>query len=75
MCVGGCDGESRGGREKRGRKHGREREDGGIEAKDRGVTTVEWLDASWNVLMKHQLDTRSSGFIRLKLCRISSRSH
>lgn len=33
------------------------------------------LDASWNVLMKHQLDTRSSGFIRLKLCRISSRSH
>lgn len=75
MCVGGCDGESRGGREKRGRKHGREREDGGIEAKDTGVTSVEWLDASGNVWMKHQWDTSSSRFIRLNLCGLSSRSH
>lgn len=62
ICVGGCDEESRGRREKRGRKHGREREDGGTEAKDTVVTTVEWLDASWNVLIKHQLNTRSSRF-------------
>lgn len=49
-------------REKRERKHGREREDGGIEAKDTVVTTGGWLDASWNVVMKHQLNTRSSRF-------------
>lgn len=41
--MGGCDEERGGvgGEEKRGRKHGREEEDGGREAKDTVVTTVE----------------------------------
>lgn len=43
------------GEKKCGRNHGREREDGDIEAIDTVGATVKWLHASWNVWIKRFL--------------------
>lgn len=50
---------------KRRRKHRIVRVDGAREARDAVVATVKRLHATWNVSIKHHLNTRSSGSIRL----------
>lgn len=54
-----------GGVKKRRRKHRRVRADGAKEARDVVVATVKRLHATWNVSIKHHLNTRSLGSIRL----------
>lgn len=53
-----------GGVKKRRRNHRRVRADGVREARDVVVATVKRLHATWNVSIKHHLNTKSLGSIR-----------